>query len=205
MVNLVNQSFGQKQVKMTEVLIAHIKRYCTLSAEAAMQVEKSFITSDFKKRNFIVREGEACHRIYFVAKGCLRMFYLDEKGTEQTIQFALENWWMTDIDAFNKKGMTSFSIQAIEDAMVVSITKSDWDLLLQAQPALEKYFRIIYERAYTASLFKMRYFRLPKDEIYWYFCSKYPEFIQRIPQKLLASFLGFTPEYLSELRKRKQP
>jgi len=190
---------------MTGALLDHIKIYCNLNAEATAGINKWFTASVVKKRTFIVKEGEACHHIYFVAKGCLRMFYLDDKGTEQTIQFALENWWMTDIDAFNKKGTSSFSIQAIEDTVVLGITKNDWDLLLQEQPGLEKYFRIIYERAYAASLFKMRFFRLPKDEMYRHFCTKYPQFIQRIPQKLLASFLGFTPEYLSELRKRKQP
>lgn len=121
---------------------------------------------------------------------------------EQTIQFALENWWITDIDAFHRKGKSSFSIQAVENTTVLGITKDDWDALLEMHPELEKYFRHIYERAYAASLFRMKFFRLPKDEFYALFCDKYPGFIQRIPQKLLASFLGFTPEYLSELRKR---
>lgn len=131
------------------------------------------------------------------------MFYVDDKGTEQTIQFALETWWMTDIDAFNRKSKSFFYIQAVEDTSLLGITKSDWDQLLEAFPGMENYFRMVYERAYSASLFRMRYLRLPKDEIYKTFISKYPGFIQRIPQKLLASFPGFISEYLSELRKKK--
>ncbi|WP_028980948.1 Crp/Fnr family transcriptional regulator [Sporocytophaga myxococcoides] len=188
---------------MIEVLLDHISKYTKLNNEATEEIAKSFGTFELHKRRLILSEGELCSRIYFVAKGCLRMFYLDEKGTEQTIQFALENWWMTDIDAFNRKGIATFSIQAVENTTVLGINKDDWDLLLEKHPGLEKYFRIIYERAYAASLTRMKFFRLPKDEFYKFFSLKYPAFIQRIPQKLLASFLGFTPEYLSELRKKK--
>lgn len=188
---------------MTEVLLEHIKKYIPITDETAGQIMKAFTTFNLQKREMVVAEGEVCSRIYFVSKGCLRMFYMDDKGTEQTIQFALENWWMTDIEAFNRNGKSSFSIQAVENTILLGITKNDWDELLKKCPELEKYFRLIYERAYSASLFRMKFFRLPKDEFYDLFFDRYPEFIQRIPQKLVASFLGFTPEYLSELRKKK--
>lgn len=187
---------------MTEILTDHLRKYVTLSDAALRQIMASFTEFDLPKKQFVVKEGDFCPYLYFVDKGCLRLFYLDDKGMEQTIQFALENWWITDIDAFHRKGKSSFSIQAVENTTVLGITKDDWDALLEMHPELEKYFRHIYERAYAASLFRMKFFRLPKDEFYALFCDKYPGFIQRIPQKLLASFLGFTPEYLSELRKR---
>lgn len=183
------------------VLTNHIKKFVSLKDED--RISSAFTPLDLKKKQNAVKEGEACTHLYFVAKGCLRMFYLDEKGVEHTIQFALENWWMTDHEAFHKKGKSAFSIQAIENSTVLAISKPNLDKLLAQHPELEKYFRIIYERAFSASLFRMKYFRMPKDEFYDFFYSLYPEFIQRVPQKLMASFLGFTPEYLSELRKRK--
>lgn len=188
---------------MTEVLLEHIKRFCKIDEETKEQIGRSFRTYEFKKKKIILSEGEPCPRIYFVAKGCLRMFYLDEKGTEHTIQFALENWWMTDLDAFNKKGTATVSIQTVENTTLLGISKNDFDQLLEKHAVLEKYFRLIYERAYAASLTRMKFFRLTKEEFYELFFSSYPEFVQRIPQKLLASFLGFTPEYLSEIRKKK--
>jgi CRP-like cAMP-binding protein len=188
---------------MHKLLVNHIKRYIDVSDAASKEIEESFVVFDLQKRQLVVSEGELCTHLYFVAKGCLRLFYLDEKGMEQTIQFALENWWMTDIDAFNRKGKSSYSIQAVENTTLFGIAKNDWDNLLEKNSDLEKYFRVIYERAYSASLFRMKMFRLSKDDFYNLFCDKYPEFIQRIPQKILASFLGFTPEYLSELRKKK--
>lgn len=188
---------------MTELLLEHIRKYIPLEEEAGKQIAASFTTLNLQKRQIVVAEGELCTQIYFVEKGCLRMFYLDEKGVEQTIQFALENWWMTDIEAFNKKRKSAFSIQAVEKCVILGISKKELEQLLKKQFLLEKYFRIIYERAYSASLFRMKFFRMPKDEFYDFFCASYPEFLQRVPQKLLASFLGFTPEYLSELRKKK--
>lgn len=188
---------------MNDVLNTHIKKFIDINDVTLQQALKSFVSIDLKKRQVVQQEGALCPYLYFVAKGCLRLYYDDEKGTEQTIQFALENWWMTDIDAFNKKGKSMYSIQAVEATSLLCITKDDFDTLLLEYPELEKYFRCIYERAYSASLFKMKVFRLSKEAFYHLFIEAYPEFIQRIPQKILASFLGFTPEYLSELRKKR--
>ena len=132
------------------------------------------------------------------------MFFLDVDGTEQTIQFAIENWWMTDIDAFNKGKKSAFSIQAVENTEVLSIDKNQMERMLGTYPMMESYFRQVYERAYAASLFRVRFLmRLSKEQIYDHFSGSFPEFIQRIPQKVLASFLGITPEYLSEIRKKQ--
>lgn len=188
---------------MKQTIINHIKEYVPFNEEILVQISESFEQFQFNKRSLVLEEGELCPYIYFVAKGCLRLYYLDGKGVEQTLQFALENWWMTDIDAFHKKLKSSYSIQALEDTILLGITKKDFDSLLNLHPKLEKYFRIIYEKAYSASLFKMKVHRLSKDEIYHSFSEGFPKFTQRVPQKILASFLGFTPEYLSELRKKK--
>lgn len=185
-----------------ELLLNHIKKYVELNDEQLTHISKSLNIITTAKRELLLNEGEMCTHLYFVVKGCLRMFYADEKGVEQTIQFALENWWMTDIDAFNKRKKSLFSIQALEKTTLIGIHKTDFDFLLSDQPSLEKYFRIIYERAYSASLYRMKYARSSKEDFYYLFCSKYPDFLQRVPQKLLASFLGLTPEYLSELRKK---
>lgn len=103
----------------------------------------------------------------------------------------------------SKKTKSNYSVQALEDCVLFRITKDDFDAVLNLHPKLEKYFRIIYEKAYSAGLFKMKVLRLSNEEIYISFSVGFPKFIQRIPQKILASFLGFTPEYLSELRKKK--
>ncbi len=190
---------------MTDILLNHISQYVSLDKNVAQEIALFFTALNFKKRQVLLEEGNTCDTLYFVSKGCLRLYHSDDKGVEQTIQFALETWWMTDIDAFHKRGKSSYSIQALENSEIIAITKDDWDFLLEKFPELEKYFRHIYERAYAASLFRIKLFRLSKEAFYHLFRDSYPGFIQRVPQKIVASFLGFTPEYLSELRKKNEP
>jgi len=185
-------------------LYSHISRFVPVSEPDFMRILAHFETMEVRKKENLVAEGQLCRYNYFVVKGCLRLFFTDERGVEQTMQFALEDWWMTDLDAFVKGHRSNFTIQAIEKAEVLAIDKKNMDAMLDEWPVMEKYFRLIYQRAYAASLFRIKYItRLSKDDFYDLFINSYPEFAQRIPQKILASFLGFTPEYLSELRRKR--
>ncbi|MCH5719709.1 Crp/Fnr family transcriptional regulator [Niabella hibiscisoli] len=153
----------------------------------------------------LLEEGRRCTTYFFVVKGCLRLYFTDANGVEQTLQFALENWWMTDLDAFRSGKNSGYAIQALEPTEVLCISYKNYELLLRDNSIMEEYFRRVYERAYAASLLRIQLIsRMPKQEFYENFESKYPDFLQRIPQKVMASFLGFTPEYLSELRKNRK-
>jgi CRP-like cAMP-binding protein len=183
-------------------LVQHIQKMTSSPEMAVEQILSFFETRTFKKKDILQEEDERCLSYFFVVKGCLRLFFTDQNGVEQTQQFALENWWMTDLNAFRSGRKSAYTIQALEATEVLAITASSYELILAEFPVIEKYFRIVYERAYAASLLRIQMIsRMPKNEFYELFQSKYPEFLQRIPQKVLASFLGFTPEYLSELRK----
>jgi CRP-like cAMP-binding protein len=185
-------------------LTQHIQKITGDTGIADDAVLPFFETKTFKKKVILQEEGKRCPLYFFVVKGCLRLFFTDGNGAEQTLQFALENWWMTDMDAFRTGRASLYAVQAMEDTEVVAITAANYELMLAKLPVAERYFRLVYERAYSASLHRIRMIsRMPKDEFYDLFQSKYPDFIQRIPQKVMASFLGFTPEYLSELRKKK--
>jgi len=186
---------------MSVELINHISKHITIDKNELESVASFFIPVNAKKKEMLIEEGNYCKYHYFVVKGCMRMFFLTENGTEQTIQFALENWWMTDIEAFNKGKKSTLSVQTIEACELLAIDRPSLEKLLAVHPDMERYFRMIYERAYSASLSRVRYiFQLSKEDFYHHFSTTYPEFVQRIPQKILASFLGFTPEYLSGLR-----
>jgi CRP-like cAMP-binding protein len=161
-----------------------------------------FETKTYKKKDILQEEAKRCLSYFFVVKGCLRLFFTDYNGTEQTQQLALENWWMTDLNAFRSGRNSAYTIQALEATEVLVLSSANYELILGEFPVMEKYFRLVYERAYAASLLRIQMIsRMPKDEFYELFQSKYPDFLQRIPQKILASFLGLTPEYLSGLRK----
>lgn len=186
-------------------LIQHIHKITTGSVTDASAILSFFEAHSFRKKELLQEEGKRCVAYFFVVKGCLRLFFTDTNGVEQTLQFALENWWMTDLDAFHSGRNSGYSIQALEPAEVLSISHRNYEQLLSSNPLMEAYFRKVYERAYAASLLRIQFIsRMPKQAFYENFESKYPDFLQRIPQKVLASFLGFTPEYLSELRKKRK-
>ncbi len=148
-------------------------------------------------------EGQICRHHYFVLDGLLRKFYINEKGTEQTTEFAIETWWLTDNFAYENQLATDFYILAVEKSTLLYITLEKQQRLLEEFPVMERYFRFVYQRAYAAAQKRIKFlFSFSKEEFYFQAVRNHPEFIQRVPQYLIASYLGFTPEYLSEIRKR---
>jgi CRP-like cAMP-binding protein len=188
---------------MHQPLLDHISRFYSLSESETKDIIKSFKSGSFKKKENLHVEGKVCRHNFFVCKGCLRMFFINDKGVEQTILFALENWWISDLISFQNQKISGFYIQSVEISEILFIDYNDQKELLEKHPGLEKYFRIMYQYATAASQVRVKYmYDLSKEEYYKMFNGLYPEFIQRIPQYLLASFLGITPEYLSEIRKK---
>jgi CRP-like cAMP-binding protein len=186
-----------------EALLKHLSKFVAVSEDERQLISACFETTNLRKKQNLVNEGGVCKCLYFVAKGCLRMFFVKDTGVEQTTQFALENWWLTDYFSFLKQEPTEFYIQAVEPTQVLAIKHYDYERLMQQLPQLEKYFRYIHQRESAAAQRRIKYlYGFSKEERYHHFNNSFPEFIQRIPQYLLASYLGITPEYLSELRKK---
>jgi len=132
------------------------------------------------------------------------MFYLNEKLVEQTTQFALETWWLSDYFSFAKQTPSLYSIQAVEKSLVVAINFQQQECLLAEVPQMERYFRMMMQRALAASQLRVKLiYEFSKEEMYTHFLTSYPGFFQRVPQYMIASYLGLTPEYLSELRKKR--
>lgn len=188
---------------MIEQLTTHIKKYCTIEEEKLSLLTSSFEGRTYRKKEILLAEGRRCHEKFFIAKGCVHLYYLKQNGIEQTIDFALENWWTSDFMAFQTGSISQFSIRATENTDVLSITADNQQKLLRSIPELNAYFHLVFQRAYAASQFRFRLLsEFSKEELYRHFNQHFPGFVQRVPQYLLASFLGFTPEYLSELRKK---
>jgi len=184
-------------------LVQHIRKFTTLDDQDVASLLRFFEPLSLKKKACLLEEGEICRYNYFVEKGCLRMYYIDDKGTEQTNQFAIENWWLADYMSFDKQTPSPFYIQAIEKSTVYGLEHSKQNQLFEEFPQMERYFLLILQRAYAASQLRMKYMHdFSKEEIYHHIAARFPEFIQRVPQYMLASYLGFTPEYLSEIRKK---
>ncbi|HEX2535971.1 MAG TPA: Crp/Fnr family transcriptional regulator [Chitinophagaceae bacterium] len=190
---------------MAEELIRHLQKHIAADAEDARQIVPFFRTVPLQKKEALLAEGQLCRYHYFVAKGCLRMYFVNGKGMEQTIHFAIENWWITDYPAFQHRAAASFHIQAIEPSEVLAIDYASQEDLFREFPQMERYFRLIFQRAYSAAQLRIRYlYDFSREEFYDHFSTHFPEFIQRVPQYLLASYLNMTPEYLSEIRSKKR-
>ena len=185
-------------------LTTHIKKFTFLS-EADETTLLSYVKPlQIKKKTLLLKEGQVCKANYFVEKGCLRLFFVDEKGAEQTSQFAIENWWITDYASFCNRVPSQFYIQAVEHSSIIAIERTVQEALFAQLPQLERYFRQVLENAYAASQQRIRYmFSLSKENMYKHFSASFPGFVQRVPQYMLASYLGLTPEYVSEIRKKK--
>jgi len=181
----------------------HLEKFIQIDDITFEIISKYFDVILIAKKENLLEEGRVCRYHYFVLKGILRKFFVNEKGVEQTTEFAIENWWLTDNMAYEHKLVSSFYIQAVEKSEVLYISQENQEKLMVEFPIMERYFRFVYQRAYAAAQMRVKYlFSLPKEEFYRDMLRKYPDFVQRVPQYLIASFLGFTPEYLSEIRKK---
>ncbi|MBP93317.1 MAG: cyclic nucleotide-binding protein [Flavobacteriaceae bacterium] len=188
---------------MSQILKEHLNKFILCSDNEFDNIQKFFSIRTFSKKENLLEEGQICRYHYFVTKGLIRKFFINEKGMEQTTEFAIETWWLTDNIAYEHRLPTSFYIQAVEKSEVFCISQENQQKLVEEFPIMERYFRFVYQRAYAASQMRVRYlFSLSKEEFYHQLLRTQPEFVQRVPQYLIASFLGFTPEYLSEIRKK---
>lgn len=132
------------------------------------------------------------------------MYITDLDGNQQTEQFAIENWWITDYTSFSMQKPTSYSMQAVEETQIILLEHKMLENLCAQIPSLERYFRKIMQKALGAAQLRIQYiYSLTKEERYRHFASLFPDFVQRVPQYMLASYLGFTPEFLSKIRAKK--
>ena len=188
---------------MQSNLIKHISKYIELDDTSIQVLNTYFKPITCKKKEFLLKEGQVCRSLHFVEKGCLRMYFVNDKTTEQITQFAMENWWISDFFSFTDNKPTPYFIQTVIKSEILSIDNIAFEAMLKKLPQMERYFRIIMQRAVAASQLRIKYMReLSKEEFYIHFCTSFPEFAQRVPQYMIASYLGLTPEYVSELRKK---
>jgi CRP-like cAMP-binding protein len=188
---------------MANPLSRHINGLINIPKDEAIEISYFFSKKSHRKKDDLLKVGERCNAMFFVNKGCLYMYTIDEQGTEKTIQFAIENWWLTDILAFRNQCSSQFGIRAALESEVMEITFSAYRRLLTLHPEMEKYFRNVNEIAYGAALMRLKYlFTHSKEDIFHHFNSSFPDFVNRVPQYLLASYLNLTPEYLSQIRRK---
>lgn len=184
-----------------EILHANIKRHIHLTNEDKARLFTVLKPKSIKRKNFILHENQVTTHATFVLKGCLKAYTVNDNGFEHIIQFAPEDWWVTDMYSFISQKPGNIIIEAIENSEVVQLSRADQLRLFDDIPAFERYFRIITEKSLVS--FRRRLMdnlSLTAAERYEGFCIQYPTLITQLPQKLIASYIGVTPEFLSKMR-----
>lgn len=183
-----------------ELLIQSISKYVPLTDGDLRLLRNSFKEKKLKKKHFLFQEGENPQYSTFVNSGCLRSYSIDKNGAEHIVQFAPAGWWISDMKNFLYAHPTTLNVDAVEDSEMLLIKHAEMDVLYNQIPKLNKFFRILSERALAT--FQQRLvdsLSLTAAERYGNFCKTYPSLIQNLPQKYVASYIGITPEFLSKM------
>jgi len=188
---------------MHEQLSTYIREKITISDEDLEQVLSFFKAMQVKKNEFMISPGETSQRIYFVDKGCLRIFFLTEGGTEATRHFAFEKQFATALVSFITNEISKEFVQAIEGTDLYYISQSDFYHLLKIIPQWEKLYRHYLEYAYVTNTNRlMSFITLDATERYRQLLAQNPGVVMRMPNKMVASYLNISQETLSRLKSK---
>lgn len=183
-------------------LLYYLHKWTSLNSEDDEIILAAFEPLSIRKKHNLLVAGQCADYLYFIVKGCVRSFYIDAKGDEHIFQIRMDNSWISDLESFSSQSSSKYNIQAIENTELLRISHTRFEELLTEIPALERYFRILFQKAYINSLNRLnatmwetaldRYNEMLKEN---------PEMFQRVSLVHIASYLGITPESLSRIRR----
>ena len=178
---------------MKNQLYHHLVKIIPSFEEEIHKVIPYFEQKHFPKDHIVVDEGDSVEQFYFVIKGSLHIYFKDRQGSKNTIHFAIEDWWVTEYNAFLGTDPAGFGIETMEETEVLMITRENFDHLLVDYPFMGVYFNKIHMRAYAASLQKQKTFPMTsKKDFHAYFFRTYPDLVIRFPNEVLASYMGIS-------------
>lgn len=187
-----------------QIVVDYFERIISLDDE-----EKAFLVSilrkvNVRKKQYIVQPGFTCKSRTYVVEGSFRSFLYDNNGNEHIVALAVEDWWISDFDSYINQKPAALFVEALEKSVVIQMDYEDEQILLEKYPKFEKFFRILYQRMIAALQCRtLTEHSLAPEERYEDYVKKYPKIASRVPQYALASYLGFSSEYLSKIRNKR--
>jgi CRP-like cAMP-binding protein len=185
------------------LILQNVLRHIALNNEAISYFTSLLNHKEVARKEFLLQAGNVAKHINFIHAGALKAYYLDVKSDENIIMLAVDDWWITDMYSFTSGNPAMQFISAIEDTEIFQLQKNDFDQLMVKIPAFERFFRILMQNAYIREQLRViQNLSMPAEERYLNFLKKYPQLVQRVTQKQIASYIGVSPEFLSAMRKR---
>jgi CRP-like cAMP-binding protein len=185
-------------------LIQYFKKYFPLTAKEKEELLLRFTGRKFKRRAFMLQQGDVCKHFFFVVSGCVKMYAVDAAGKEHNLQFVAESDWITDLASFYAEKPSKVYIEAIEPTSVLQINHEDLLQLYINYHKFDRNFRIIIEQKYIELQNRvLQNISATAEERYLNFMEQYPGLASRLPNTQIASYLGITPEFLSKIRKER--
>lgn len=183
-----------------KLIIDNVNRFIDLT-ELEKRKYLSLLTEiKVKKKAFLMQAGEIAKYEYFITKGCLKVYTIDEVGAPHISMFAIENYWTGDLASFVNDEPSRYFIQATEDSELLGISRANYNLLFREIPKFERFYRILYQRSLINFIRRSNLgISFTAEERYIEFKKKYPKTVNRITQKDLAAFIGITPEFMSKI------
>ena len=188
----------QQQVSL---FIEYLKQSIVLTNHEESLLVSQISYRKYLKGQYLLQQGDTCRFFNFITSGTTKTFHIDNEGNEHIFRFAIENWWATDLSSFINQEISNTNIQCLRDTEVVQISLQDLEKLYLEIPQLEHFFRILFQKvSITLEKRIINNLSLSAKKKYLLFQEEYPEFEQRIPQYMIASYLGISKQYLSEIR-----
>lgn len=188
---------------MFEVLYSHIEEKVKLSAQEKLDIATFFNLKKIRKKQYLLHEGDVCMNLTFISKGLLKSYRVDDKGNEHIVVFGCEGWWLSDFNSFVNQQPATLFIDAIEDSEILLISRDEYERLTLEVPSMDRYFRILYQNSLVTKEERLiRSNSHTAEEKFQHLMHYNPQIIQRVPQHLVASYLGLAPETLSRIRKK---
>lgn len=182
------------------LILNNISRFIDLTELEKQKYISLLSEIKVKKKSFLMQAGEVTQYEYFIAKGCLKVYTLDEDGAPHISMFAIEDYWTGDISSFMTKEPSRYYIKATENSELLGISRANYDVLFQEIPKFEKFYRILYQRSLISYIRRSNHgISFTAEERYINFKKKYPQIVKRITQKDLAAYIGITPEFMSKI------
>lgn len=190
---------------MYKNLLAYINQYANLplTSEEESLIEATFQPKNLRKKQYFLQEGDVCKYVGFIVKGAMRQYSVDDKGVEHIVHLYIENYWAGDRESSIMLTPSNYNIDAWEDTEMLIITRAEMLDLMEKIPALVKMIRLMDERNAIANQRRLSStISNTAEKRYEEFADNHPQFIQRFPQHIIASYLGITKETLSRIRKQ---